>query len=472
MSGPKDDRVSIERRRQQELERQRRIEQERKIRVQNLQNNYANSVTNALSKIQKLDAQIVSFKEKIKEYEISSTSEMDSFEDLVKSLQSKLSSFPKHLTTEDENELNQKQNEINSFIASLNLSSDIKQVTESINNKYTNKLMSEISVLSKKIREDEFKRQNEEAKRQEELAQQKLLAEQKRQEELQKAKIEFEKTKNEIIAKIESTFSELDEFAYIPSDVSVELENIKNQFTKIKSSVNDGIDFLKNFYAITVTTSIKKYKSTIVEYQAFAESFNEKLSEYFVLCQELNEAPNNYPMTKDSLVFMQAEIDRLNKISEKANYERYIQQSINEVMAEMGYNVIGNLKEKSEGILESKLYQFDQHTAVSVTIDSYGDVCMELGGMDDTDRDPDMQEASALKADMEVFCTKHKEIKERLAKKGVILTKNHELPPDVEYAQIFNLNDFDVDVEQKDELLRNERNNTSSRANEAKHRTL
>lgn len=446
MSGPKDDRVSIERRRQQELERQRRIEQERKIRVQNLQNSYANGVTNALSKIKKLDAQIISFKKKIKEYEISSTSEMNDFEALFKSLSSKLSTFPKHLTTEDENELKQKQTEINSFIASLNLSSNIKHVSESINNKYTNKLMSEISEQTKKIREDELKRQKEEH---------------------QKVKIEFEKNKNEIIAKIEASFSELDVFAYIPSDISNELENIKNQLTKINNN-----EFLKNFYAITIIPSIKKYKTIIAEYQIFAKSFNEKLSEYLVLCSELNKAPNNYPMTKDSLVFIQEEIDRLNKLSEKANYKRYVQQSINEVMTEMGYQVIGNLKEKSEGILESRLYQFDQHTAVSVTIDSYGDVCMELGGMDDIDRDPDMQEASSLKADMEVFCTKHKEIKERLAKKGVILTKNHELPPNVEYAQIFNLNDFDIDIEQKDELLCNDLNNTNSRANEPKHRTL
>jgi hypothetical protein len=128
-------------------------------------------------------------------------------------------------------------------------------------------------------------------------------------------------------------------------------------------------------------------------------------------------------------------------------------------MNEMGYQIIGDAKDTVDDYLSNAIYQFDENTAIALTLDTNGNISMEIGSLDDCDREPDAKEAVQLKADMDRFCSKHKEFKERLTKKGVNLTIVHELPPSTEYAQVFNLNDYDVSEIDKLHIL-NARNSS------------
>lgn len=465
MSGPKDDRVTIERRRKEELERQRKIEQERRIRVLNMQNQYAESIAKARFKISYLEDKLKSFGKTLKEYEITPTPELTSFKDTVKALPGRLAEFPQKMTTENEEDLKNQQQKIDSFLATLNFSQELSKVEASLDARYTDSLMQAINQLCKKIKkkDDKSGKMKSDIKKAFTSA---LLPSQQEEETNSKA---------QVISKIEMELSEMDSYPILPSAIKNQLEDIKSSFEHLKQigRNNNSIDIFNNFYALTVVPALKSFKPELEKYRKIYEEFKQKFVEYIVLCQKAGVKAKEYSLTsEDSVIFIQSEIDKLNKICKRRNFENYIQKSINEVMTEMGYNLIGDLKDKSKKVLESRLYQFDRHTAVCVTLNSSGDICMELGGMDDTDREPDMKEASALKSDMEIFCTRHKEIKERLAEKGVVLSANHELPPAVEYAQIFNLKDFDIGDEKINELLQDDNKQLETQATELKHLSL
>lgn len=74
-----------------------------------------------------------------------------------------------------------------------------------------------------------------------------------------------------------------------------------------------------------------------------------------------------------------------------------------------------------------------------------GQIVMELCGLDEVDRTPEFAESEQLCRDMENFCEDFSEIERRLAEKGVVLrSRIQKLPPNVEYAQILNVNDYEL----------------------------
>ena len=70
---------------------------------------------------------------------------------------------------------------------------------------------------------------------------------------------------------------------------------------------------------------------------------------------------------------------------------------------------------------------------------------MELGGLDEADRIPDAHESAVLCQSMEDFCVTFESFENRLARKGVVLKERIALqPPSEEYAQIINVNDYQL----------------------------
>ena len=69
---------------------------------------------------------------------------------------------------------------------------------------------------------------------------------------------------------------------------------------------------------------------------------------------------------------------------------------------------------------------------------------MEPAGIDTTDRQPTDAESNLLCTEMENFCVAFSEFEKRLAEKGVISKHISLLPPTSEYAQIININDYEI----------------------------
>lgn len=149
-----------------------------------------------------------------------------------------------------------------------------------------------------------------------------------------------------------------------------------------------------------------------------------------------------------------AEEVRAQQVAEKA----YIAEVLDETMAEMGYDVIGQreVTKRSGKHFRNELYRYGEETAINVTYSDDGQIAMELGKLDQKDRVPTTSESNYLANQMVIFCERFSELEKRLARKGVKLGKRIALtPPSADYAQIINSTEY---------TLKENQENTSHRA--------
>ena len=471
MSGPKYNQIALERQRQQELERQRKIEQARQKRIKTAKNTIQQNNENLTKNINNKQNKLKEFKNLISEYDISVTQSFTNLKNKVDTINTAVQEVLSKKLNSHENELANIIEQQQSILQKLNLlDSNFDNTRMDIKNIYSEKLLNEITELSAKINKAHEQKLKEDNRK----LQAQILEEQKKSiikaEELKQQKIKEAEAKRDFLSEANTDLDKI-------MNTSVLNQDVFHKISELKASINNlaqdnDLQYVKNYYSINIIPQVKKFEDEIEKYQQLVQQYNNLNIDYLIICAELELEPNTYPVTPDSILHMQSEILRLQEIGEKRNYERYIQQSIAEVMQEMGYKVLGKSLDNSANNISHNLYQFSASTAISVTMDANGDVCMELGAMDDQDRDPDTKEAYELKADMEEFCPKHKELKERLAKKGVQLITTHEFPPAVEHAQIFNLNDFDISIEKQKELLKKSCEVKSNRKSNTLYKTI
>lgn len=483
MSGPKDNSLYLERarqaeiRRRQEEERRRRIEAARQEELrrqceEEARRRRVEAARNLIKKKINENVSAVTFgTKKAEELQALYGTYDEAVPQLLKQILQTLSKVNQDsqkimaiTSSEDESALNQAANNLTNLNKQIPDLEQLDNLRQELTKTYCNKLSQNISELSALVRQ-----QDENARLKKEQEQQlrcKREAEEAAKIIQQQQLEEQEKTKlfNQIMDRLADLATNL-----VRTNTAAELEELRQ---KIMTHSGKDLHFLKDLLVIDLEPKIKHIEEANQKDQELLQRQNEVKIEYETLCQELNLPVKNFPLAEESCLFMQSEIVRMRELSAHRLCESYIRQSIDEVMVEMGYNLIGRAPLDNDGIISHKLYKFNQGTAISVTIDTDGDICMELGGLDETDREPDAREAIALKADMEEFCPKYQELKARLLKKGVKLSTNYELPPEVEYAQIFNINDFDLPNEAYDEILGTSNKTKSTSSQTLNQKTL
>lgn len=229
-------------------------------------------------------------------------------------------------------------------------------------------------------------------------------------------------------------------------DLSVPLkERLVNAIEKINQIEND--DFLQNFRAVTLKPLADECKRYVELKTKFGDDFEELNNKYISLCKLLHMHYKEFTLSEESCDELEKEIASLEDELCKAQEQEYIADTVDAVMEEMGYNLIGNrsVTKKSGKRFRDELYTFSEGTAVNIRYDDQGKISMELGGIDTTDRIPTDSEMEKLCDDMNNFCDKFTELEKRLAEKGIVC-KNRisHLPPTAEYAQIINASDYEL----------------------------
>ena len=217
----------------------------------------------------------------------------------------------------------------------------------------------------------------------------------------------------------------------------------KRNFKSITNST-----FQKNFTALSITPLLKECDN----YLRLYEETTDLRIEYKVVCNMAGEPETAFEISPTTIRNIQDEITRLRKKIARDDEKSYISKCLDEVMSDMGYDVIGHreVTKRNGSHFKNELFSYEDGTAVNVTLADDGHIAMELCGLDDTDRLPEADESEKLCEHMESFCEDFGEIERRLAEKGVILrSRIHRLPPSVEYAQILNVSDYEItgDVE-------------------------
>ena len=175
--------------------------------------------------------------------------------------------------------------------------------------------------------------------------------------------------------------------------------------------------------------------------------FAEAVIRYQILCDMAGrEDERDRTFTdKDELDKAAAEME---KIVVEQKEQAYIADCVDEVMADMGYDLIGRreVHKKSGRHFKNELYRFGEGTAVNITYSSEGQIAMELGGIAKEDRVPTPEETEVLTAEMESFCGEFAEFEKRMQEKGVIVGSRIALmPPAAEHAAIINVNDYETE---------------------------
>ena len=207
-----------------------------------------------------------------------------------------------------------------------------------------------------------------------------------------------------------------------------------------------SIEYLNTFNAVTVIPLLKKYDVMLAQREQ-RDSLEELKSRYAALCSVAQIQPKVFSGDEAGLRALALETAALEKQIVTQAEQVYISECVSEVMTEMGYDLIGDRSviKRSGKRFRNELFSYGDGTAINVTYDSEGQIAMELGGIDRTDRLPVSDEVDALCEDMESFCTDFMVFEEKLKAKGVsIRSRISMLPPAAEYATIINIDDYNI----------------------------
>lgn len=248
-----------------------------------------------------------------------------------------------------------------------------------------------------------------------------------------------EKQEDKILAELETILD-------AQGEISANLFERATHAKAILAELKDA-EHRKNFEAITVRPLLADYQKELTIHQEIVDEYTQIRVTYEALCTSAGIKPKSTSCIQDDLDFLRTEIDSIQNQLAADDEQSYISQSIDEVMTEMGYEVIGQrqVQKKNGRHFKNELYSYDDGTAVNVTYSDDGKITMELGGLDTDDRLPDAAEAKQLCNNMETFCEDFSEIEKRLEAKGVILKSRLSLlPPSADYAQIINVSDYET----------------------------
>ena len=242
-------------------------------------------------------------------------------------------------------------------------------------------------------------------------------------------------------AKIKDVLSEANN-----SNISSDLQKEGIAILGIAQEITND-SFIDNYYAMTVLPYIKRCKAYEELVKEYGDEFDKLVSKHRYYSEYLGMPVLSFTFSMDTLNSIRLEVAELETQSAKIEEQQYISESLDQVMRDMGYNVVGSREvvKKSGRKFRNGLYHFSEGSVVNVTYAANGQISMELGGVDTCDREPSEEESSVLCDEMVEFCDEFPEIERRLKEKGVVLMNRISmLPPAEEYAQIINVSDFNM----------------------------
>jgi len=253
--------------------------------------------------------------------------------------------------------------------------------------------------------------------------------------------------KKALLAKLKSIQSKVDSYLKKVEQTLSEInDKAKAGIKESKNKIADDIAAVSSFYIEPESNEIEKYDD-MVSRRKQRNSLEELKSRYVALCAVAQTQPKTFSADESGVGALALEISALEKQILKQGEQAYISDCVNDVMAEMGYDIIGNrsVTKRSGKRFRNELFSYGDGTAINVTYDSEGQIAMELGGIDKIDRTPTSDETDALCEDMESFCADFRTFEKKMEAKGIsVMSRISMSPPAAEYAAIINVDDYNI----------------------------
>ena len=249
------------------------------------------------------------------------------------------------------------------------------------------------------------------------------------------------------------------------SDYVEEIINLSNNeklSASLKRSVRAVLDRLqvikdikqlKDYCLGVVGQIIYECENYLSEYEHRYERFEKLYEAYEGLCMILHIQPNVIDFSDEAINYLESENKKLSCEAENLLERQYIATQFNEILKEMGYNLLGQKANSinKDTFYTNRLYSYQNGNVASVTFSSSGQISIEIGSVDNVSREPSKQEAIKQVKSMEKLCEDLPEIEERLAERGIVLKQRIAMQPACEeVAQIFNGKDYNIKVEKEE----------------------
>jgi hypothetical protein len=228
----------------------------------------------------------------------------------------------------------------------------------------------------------------------------------------------------------------------------------KSEIQKLKKSVQQIVsnERLDEHYKVeqvqmrhkAFLATSKKYDQEIEYNQRLLTEFNNLHLTYLSLCNMLKEVPKEYKfeVNKDGFEVinkLKTEIELCRTNLTKKEESEYISRSINEVMEELGYEIVATdfLSTPKRDVIHN-IYEFEQGNVINVFTSDNGSLMFEVTGVKESNDLTELEKLK-IKESMENFCTKYELIKSKLNAKGIRLASENLRPADVRYAKSIDI---------------------------------
>ena len=165
-----------------------------------------------------------------------------------------------------------------------------------------------------------------------------------------------------------------------------------------------------------------------------SDKANKDYMEYKAYCQILKLPPKEIGKFFDTHAIL-AEKKLLQANYQEANEREYIIAGVNDVMKDLGYNIISSEYVSKR---QDNLYEFTNEAGIEVFVSDDGTIMMQVVAMGDNE-DLSGRERQNLVNQMANFCERYPDIKNALKAKGIILKQEKMLPANAEFAKKVNI---------------------------------
>lgn len=198
---------------------------------------------------------------------------------------------------------------------------------------------------------------------------------------------------------------------------------------------------MKAFYTLQ-----PRYDEQLKQLQERLKEYENHLLTYESLCNVLHiEADPMFTYKEEQEFSIQykrlvEEIKSCQNLWEEKQRAAYISDSVNEVMASLGYDVLAKdyMLRAQQGI-HHQIFELGLNKGVNVFVSNNGSILFEVSGISTEDKELTNTEKLEVKEAMEDFCEDYEEIKEKLREKGIVLSRESLSPADEKYAKNINI---------------------------------
>ena len=235
---------------------------------------------------------------------------------------------------------------------------------------------------------------------------------------------------------------------YLPITLKTTIREALERLEKMPSSA------ASSYIEIEIQPIIKRCQEHVKKWKKYGEEYKALMIQYesLIALNHRESFIQTVPFDENAVVHLRKLIAIEEQIALDAAEREYISDTLTDVMQEMGYTILGKreVKKRNGRHLSKRVFHYGEGTAIDITYADDGQITMELGALDKSDRLPSETETVHLLSEMEAFCEDFAAIETKLADRGVVLGRRISLaPPSVEYAQVINISDYALSGQDK-----------------------